>query len=99
MGSRTKLVEAAAEIFGRNGYRTTSIDEILEIAGVSPSNFYYHFPSKERLAFEVLEGYFAYFREQMRPVFSNPTLPAATKLQRLHAFFAKAMAASGCCGG
>ena len=63
MGNREKLLEAATSILGRNGYQATSVDEILESARVAPSNFYYHFKSKEELAIEVLEGYFEKSRQ------------------------------------
>jgi TetR/AcrR family transcriptional repressor of nem operon len=56
MGNREKLLEAATAILGRNGYQATSVDEILEAARVAPSNFYYHFKSKEELAIEGARG-------------------------------------------
>ena len=65
MGNREKLLEAATAILGRNGYQATSVDEILEAARVAPSNFYYHFKSKEELAIEVLEGYFEKSRQEI----------------------------------
>ena len=99
MGNREKVLEIATDIFGKNGYRTTSIDEILEAARVSPSNFYYHFKSKEKLAFEVLERYFDYYRRQVAPIFMNKKLSATAKLQHLHASFVRIMSGNGCCGG
>ena len=99
MGNREKLLEAATAILGRNGYQATSVDDILESAGVAPSNFYYHFKSKEELAIEVLEGYFEKSRQEMAPVFMNRSLTATQKLERLHAALVKKATKSGCCGG
>src|SRR5688572_2230441 len=84
MGNREKLLEAATAILGRNGYQATSVDEILEAARVAPSNFYYHFKSKEELAIEVLEGYFEKSRQEMAPLFMNRSITATQKLERLH---------------
>jgi len=99
MGNREKLLEAATAILGRNGYQATSVDEILEAAKVAPSNFYYHFKSKEELAIEVLEGYFEKSRQEMAPVFMNRSLSATEKLERLHQSLVNKVTSSGCCGG
>ena len=99
MGNREKLLEAATAILGRNGYQATSVDEILEAAKVAPSNFYYHFKSKEELAIEVLEGYFEKSRQEMAPVFMNKFLSATEKLERLHGGLVQRVTRSQCCGG
>src|SRR5262249_44109014 len=99
MGNREKLLDAATAILGRNGYQATSIDDILEIAKVAPSNFYYHFKSKEELAIEVLEGYFERSRQEMAPVFMNRSLSASEKLERVHQTLVVKATNSGCRGG
>lgn len=99
MGNREKLLDAATAILGRNGYQATSVDDILEAAKVAPSNFYYHFKSKEELAIEVLEGYFEKSRQEMAPLFMNRSLTATQKLERLHVALVKKVTQSGCCGG
>lgn len=99
MGNREKLIATAAAIFGRRGYRATSVDHILEAAGVSPSNFYYHFKSKETLAYEVLERTFDELRKELGPIFMNRRLAALEKLQQLHHLFVKKMEENGCRGG
>lgn len=55
MGSREKILQSAMELFYHVGYQTTSVDDILAHCGVAKSNFYYHFKTKEELAFVVLE--------------------------------------------
>src|SRR5438552_44335 len=55
VGSKAKILETARELFYRNGYLATSVDDIIEAARVSKSNFYYHFKSKEDLGIAVLE--------------------------------------------
>ena len=99
MGNREKLLETAATVFGRVGYQAASVDDILEAARVAPSNFYYHFRSKEELALEVLEGYFDASRQTIAPLFMNRRLSATAKLQQLHRFYVRKMAENGCCGG
>jgi TetR/AcrR family transcriptional repressor of nem operon len=99
MGNREKVLEAAAGVFGKAGYQSTSIDQILEIAGVAPSNFYYHFKSKEELALEVLEGFFERFRQMIAPILINRSLSPVEKLERFHAYFVQRTTQNGCCGG
>src|SRR3954463_9163190 len=54
MSSRDKILDVSTELFYRNGYQATSVDDIIAQAKVSKSNFYYHFKSKEELGLEVL---------------------------------------------
>ena len=49
-------MQAAQDLFYRKGYLATSVDEILTTAGISKSNLYYHFKSKEELGLGVLEN-------------------------------------------
>src|SRR5258707_11070123 len=55
MSSREKILDVSLELFYRNGYQATSVDDIIAEAKVSKSNFYYHFKSKEDLGIEVLQ--------------------------------------------
>ena len=99
MGNRDKLLEAACETFGQKGYLATSVDDLLGVAGVSPSNFYYHFKSKEKLAYEVLDRTFETVRRELAPIFVNRKMTATGKLEQLHREFVRKMAEKGCCGG
>jgi TetR/AcrR family transcriptional repressor of nem operon len=54
MTNRTRIIQTAGEMLYRQGYNSTSVDDIAAAAGVSKSNFYYHFPSKEDLGLAVL---------------------------------------------
>lgn len=47
--TRSAIVDAASERFGREGYAATSVDDILADAGVSKGALYHHFASKEDL--------------------------------------------------
>jgi len=50
------ITEAATELFLRNGYLGTSMDEIAALAGVSKQTVYTHFADKERLFTELVRG-------------------------------------------
>ena len=53
--SKDKIIESAQDLFHSYGYHNTSIDDILKSTGVTKSNFYYHFKSKEELGLLILE--------------------------------------------
>ena len=99
MGNRDKLLEIACKAFGQKGYDRTSIDDLLAEACVSPSNFYYHFKSKEELALEVLESIFEGSRQKFGPIYEDGKLRASEKLKRLHGLFVERMERSRCSGG
>jgi AcrR family transcriptional regulator len=54
--TRRAIVQAASDLFGRQGYAATSVDEIAAAAGVAKGAVYHHFASKERLFEPVLEA-------------------------------------------
>ena len=51
---KSKILDAAWTVFGRNGYTGTSLDAIAEEAGVSKPTLYIYFGSKEGLFEAVL---------------------------------------------
>jgi AcrR family transcriptional regulator len=54
--TRSAIVNAASDLFGRQGYAVTSVDEIAAAARVAKGAVYHHFASKERLFETVLEA-------------------------------------------
>src|SRR5579884_2801954 len=54
--ARRRILETARELFYRNGYRATGINEIIEKSGVAKATFYAHFPSKEDLALAYMKA-------------------------------------------
>jgi TetR/AcrR family transcriptional repressor of nem operon len=48
--ARDKIVAAAIELFQRNGFVATTVDQICTAAGVTKGAFFHHFESKEALA-------------------------------------------------
>ena len=52
---RERLMDAAAELFSRRGYRATTVRDIAAAVGMLPGSVYYHFPSKGALLLAVYE--------------------------------------------
>jgi TetR/AcrR family transcriptional regulator len=61
------ILEAALDVFSREGFRGATIDQIAEAAGMSKPNLLYYFPRKEeiyqRLLAEMLDIWLAPLRE------------------------------------
>jgi len=54
--ARLRILDTARDLFYRNGYRATGINEIIQKSGVAKATFYAHFPSKESLAYAYVES-------------------------------------------
>ncbi len=54
MRTRATLLDAAADLIGRQGFRETTIDEIANAAGASRATVYSYFPSKDSIAREIV---------------------------------------------
>lgn len=53
--TRQRIVQAAYELFYRQGYTRTSVDVIAEKSGLTKRTLYYHFRSKDDLLASVFE--------------------------------------------
>ena len=68
--SIARILESAAALFGREGYRGASMLDVAQAAGVSKGLLHYHFRSKEHLLLEAQRAtfrqLFARFRDRFR---------------------------------
>lgn len=55
--TRTRIVQAAMELFWLKGYGSTSIADILSRSQVNSGSLYYFFPGKQDVLVAVLEAY------------------------------------------
>jgi AcrR family transcriptional regulator len=55
---REDILRAATGVFVSKGYRPTSIDDLVEAAGISKGLFYVYFDSKQQAFIELVESYF-----------------------------------------
>lgn len=53
--TRTKLLDAAAKVFGEKGYAATSMDDIAAEAGMTKGALYWNFDGKEQLFHALLQ--------------------------------------------
>lgn len=53
---RERILDAAVELFHRDGYNAASLRQISEIVGLQVGSLYNHISSKEALLFEIMNG-------------------------------------------
>ena len=68
--TRARVIEATRMLINRQGFRNTTINDVIEATGVKKGNLYFHFPSKENLALSILkeveEEFFVFMAENLR---------------------------------
>lgn len=55
--TRTRILQAALNLFSRLGYETDSVEDICVEAGVSKGAFYHHFPTKQAVFLQLLHDW------------------------------------------
>ena len=82
--TRQRVLQAAAEIFARQGFEKTTVREICLAAGANVAAVNYHFRDKQALYDAVLDYGYALALEKYPPTFGLGEKP--TPEDRLHAF-------------
>lgn len=69
---RTALLDAAKRRFARRGYHRTSIDDIIDEAGIARGTFYLHFESKRAIFDELVAELLATLQATVRRIDVSP---------------------------
>ena len=77
--TRARLVEAAKEVFERDGFLEARIVDIAEAANLAPGGFYHYFDSKEQLFREVAQRQ----EERLTAPDGSPAPPDAEPVERI----------------
>ncbi len=75
--TRRRILDAAEQVFGRDGFHGASIVDITRAAGVAQGTFYLYFPNKEALFVELVRT----MGHDMRRHLHEATLGAAGRAQ------------------
>jgi AcrR family transcriptional regulator len=82
--ARERVLQAAAELFYREGILASGVDRLIAQANVAKATFYRHFPSKEALVLAWLQGGEARWIDWVLPELERGT---DTPLQQLVGFW------------
>lgn len=73
--TREQIVEAAGELFYRQGYEHTSFADIAAAVRISRGNFYYHFKAKDEILDAVIDARLAGTRAMLERWTAEGTTP------------------------
>jgi TetR/AcrR family transcriptional repressor of nem operon len=95
-----RLLTAGLELFLRQGYNATGIQQLTDHAGVPKGSFYNHFASKEAFAAAIVERYAQYMqRSWERMMRSAPAEPMAAirhVFTQMLAYHERSASCAGC---
>ena len=88
-GTRTirRILDAAAESFGEQGFRGASMSAVAKAAGVSKGLLHYHFKNKEELLLEAQRVAFRRIHEEFDGRFEQGDVGMETALEALDALW------------
>ncbi len=79
-GRRDQILRVATELFRRQGYHSTSLEDIAGAIGFTKPALYYYFDSKEDLLFTIVSGHVDRALERVSAIAAGP----GTASERLH---------------
>ncbi len=72
---RLAILESARDVFGRKGYHTASVHDIIDHSGIARGTFYLYFSSKEDVFADLVAAFLQDIRAQVRKVLLGPSHP------------------------
>lgn len=55
--TRSRILDAALDVFSRKGYHDAKVDEIVEMSDTSKGSVYFHFPNKQSLFLALVDKF------------------------------------------
>ncbi len=80
---REAIMQVALTLFSVNGFYKTTIPDIAKRTGMSVGNIYNYFPSKEKLAQEIIKYSSKYISKQIKKINANSSLTTYEKIQQI----------------
>jgi AcrR family transcriptional regulator len=82
-GTRQRLLRAALEMYGTDGFLATTTPELARRAGIAEGTIYRHFPSKEALLNSVYQGAQGWALKLIRDLDADRSLTPRERLMRV----------------
>ena len=89
--ARTRIIQAADELFFTYGYGRVTVDEIAKQLGMSKKTLYKHFRGKEALLTAVIDQFAQEINVGVDDILTNDALTFVEKLSRMMAFVGERM--------
>ena len=79
---KDEILKIALELFYKNGFENTSIEDIVRKAGIARGTLYYHFNSKMEILEEIVEAMSKFIVSHLTPIIES-NLNAIEKLNKI----------------
>ncbi|MBX5466207.1 MAG: TetR/AcrR family transcriptional regulator [Firmicutes bacterium] len=83
--NKPRILEAAADLFSRKGFRATTVRDIAEQAGLVSGGLYAHIATKEDLLVEIVGAAAEEFEAALAPIVAGPDSPETKVRQAVRA--------------
>jgi AcrR family transcriptional regulator len=80
---KSELIEAAEQLFREDGYKKTSVNDIVKKVGVAQGTFYYYFESKDDIMDAVINHYFDNYSRALQLLLSDEQLDPCQKIEMI----------------
>jgi len=87
---RVQILDTALEVFARQGFRGSSIQDIARAAAISPGLLYHYFPSKDELLRAIIETH-SYLPQLREVLEKRQYLPAKEVFEEIIAGFLRVL--------
>ena len=84
---RAELIEAARQLFDKNGIKNTQVSQIVEKVGVAKGLFYYYFKSKDEIVNEVVDLVMSELKEASLKILADTQLTFYQKTSEFVALY------------
>ena len=81
--TRTRILDAAADVLARKGYAAATLTEIASVAKMQAGSLYYHFDSKDAIVEEVLAVGLEHARDAIRCLLYTSPSPRDLSTSRM----------------
>lgn len=79
--TRGRIIGHATLLIHDKGYGKTTIEDVIEAAGITKGSFYFHFSSKEELGYAVIDNASSFILEGVRAAFDRRDLAPIQRLE------------------
>jgi TetR/AcrR family transcriptional repressor of nem operon len=100
--TKKRIINSATRLIHANGYKNTTLSDILTASEIKKGSFYFHFDNKELLGHAVIDRFYSRTLSLMQTMLEPAVTGEANVLECLHQMLdalADSMDSSGCKGG
>lgn len=69
--TRSRILDAALDVFSRKGYHSTRMDDVVEQSSTSKGAIYFHFPNKEKLFLALVDQFANLLERRVKEAIKN----------------------------